>query len=117
MRNDNEEEIKFLRAKVQRYEAVLRDDKRVATTFGLTSATADILKLLLSLDAVTSEMIRQQLAIGTDAKVAVCRLRHALKPWNVKVNSKRGLGYWLDQATKEFIRQKLDGSLPAQVTA
>jgi hypothetical protein len=58
----------------------------------------------MAMPNVTPEMIVMRLNIATDSKVAVHRLREALKPYEIEVRSKRGLGYWLDAETKERVK-------------
>jgi hypothetical protein len=48
-------------------------------------------------------MITLRLNIATDAKVAIHRLRDALKGHGIEIKSRRGLGYWLEPEDKERI--------------
>lgn len=107
-----DEEVTILKARVRDLEAVLKqNDPSLMMAFRLTPAASDLFGLLLSVPYVTTEMIRQRLEIATDGKVAVHRLRQQLKPWNIVIQSRRSLGYWLDPATKEQVRSVLNGGV------
>lgn len=114
MTNVGEDVEAGLRARIRDLETALgQNDQTLAVRFRLTPALANLFGLLLALPNVTSEMIRQRLEIATDAKVAVHRLRTHLKEWNIKVTSKRNLGYWFDDDTKALIRAMVT---PVEVT-
>lgn len=71
----------------------------------LPPALTKLLGCLLASPNVTADMIMMRLNIATDAKVAVHRLRGYLKPLNININSRRGLGYWLSDADKARLRE------------
>lgn len=105
MRPNADDELAALRARVRDLEAVLgQSQEGITATFRLTPVLSNLFGLLLSLPNVTSEMIRQRLEIATDAKVAIHRLRTHLKPWGIKVHSRRNVGYWFDDEAKKKIR-------------
>jgi hypothetical protein len=79
-------------------------DQNLGVVFKLPRSLAKLLGLLLSTPNVTPEMIQDRLRIATNAKVAVHRLRAGLAAWDVEINSKRSLGYWIDSETKARIR-------------
>jgi hypothetical protein len=88
----------------------------IGVAFNLPSQLSDLLGCLLSAPNVTPEMITLRLQIATDAKVVIHRLRNALKVWcdahgipPFEVQSRRGLGYWLDAADKEKIHAITSG--------
>ncbi|MGE0677822.1 hypothetical protein [Pseudolabrys sp.] len=111
-RSDQTELIESLQEKLAVQEARIADleavlgmhDKSLAATFKLSKSLSDILGLLVSLPAVTPEMINVRLEIATDPKVAIHRLREALKPWGVKIEAKRSLGYFLSPEEKARIK-------------
>jgi hypothetical protein len=99
------DEVTQLRARVKDLEAALsQNDHTLALAYNLPPRLSDLLGLLLNLPVVSSEMIRQRLEIATDAKVAIHRLRKHLTPYGIKVEGRRGFGYWLSEDTKEAIR-------------
>lgn len=104
----NENEIETLREKVRNLEAALgqRNDK-LAYTFKLTPAQTSLLGLLLALPSVNADTITDRLGIVTDVKVAIHRLRNELKTWDIAIQSKRNLGYWLDEGAKGRIKGML----------
>lgn len=93
-----------LRARVRDLELALgQGDAKLAAAFRLTPVLNNLFGLLLSLQTVTPEMIRQRLEIAPDAKVAIHRLRAQLKPWAIEIESRRNVGYWLSAETKAKI--------------
>ncbi|MCK1741373.1 hypothetical protein IVA80_10975 [Bradyrhizobium sp. 139] len=109
------EETAHLRTRVRDLELVLglRDESLVAT-FRLTPVLNNVLGLLLNVPAVTPEMVRQRLEIAHDAKVAIHRLRKHMLPYGITVQSRRNVGYWLDDEAKmkirDMIREQLAGA-------
>lgn len=102
--------IAALQARIKDLEACLGlHDNRLAAVFKLSSSMMNLLGLLMSVPNVTPEMISTRLRIATDAKVAIHRLRCALEPWDLKIEGKRSLGYWLTTETKEKIDTIVDG--------
>lgn len=99
-------QIEELEAKVRELEKVLgvKDDD-LLVTFKLSPTLNAIFGLMLSQKLVTADMIERRLAIASEAKVAVHRLRTSLKHWEIGIESKRNLGYWLTAQTKEKVRQ------------
>lgn len=98
------EEIAVLKARIRDLEGALRlADTGLEGTFKLTPTQTSILGLLMTLPHVAPEVIRHRLEVAADTKVAMFRLRKALKPWDIKIYSKRSIGYWLDFETKARI--------------
>lgn len=105
MNNNAEAENAELRAKIRDMEKVLGvKDQDLLLTFKLTPSLNSIFGLLLSQKLVTSEMIEHRLALATESKVAVHRLRQALKKWGIGIESRRNIGYWLSTDTKAQVR-------------
>ena len=92
-------------ARIADLEAVLglHEDSRLEVAFSLSPAISKLLHCLLKTPNVTPEMITSRLGIATDSKVAIHRLRGALKPFGIEVQGKRGLGYWIEAEDKERI--------------
>lgn len=110
----SEEEYQRVCARVADLETALeQSNANLAVTFRLPPALNKLLGLLISLPNVTSEMVHQRLEIATDAKVAVHRLRRYMSPHGIQINSRRNLGYWIENADKAKIRAMLK---PAVVT-
>jgi hypothetical protein len=96
--------VETLQAKISDLKAALKqDDYELLIKFNLTPALNNLLGLLMALDLVTPEMVEQRLEIATAAKVAIHRLRALLKPYGIKIESRRHLGYWLTPETKARI--------------
>jgi biotin operon repressor len=62
-----------------------------------------VLGLMITRPHVCAEMIQQRLDVSSDAKVAKHRLQKALDPWGIKIQCRRGLGYWLSDADKQKV--------------
>jgi hypothetical protein len=111
-----EAENEELRAKIRDMEKALGiKDQDVLLTFKLNPSLNSIFGLLLHQKLVTAEMIEQRLRLATEAKVAVHRLRQALKPWSIEVESRRNIGYWLSPETKARIRELISGEVTNKV--
>ncbi len=108
-------EIATLKAKIFELETVLGlHDEHLGVVFKLPASLTKLLGLLMATPNVTPDMIQQRLAIATDAKVAVHRLRDHMREWypdlgitddeHILIQSRRSLGYWLDPVDKDRIR-------------
>ena len=42
-------------------------------------------------------------------KVAVCKLRHKLKPYGIEIGLMRGVGYFIDETNKEKLNELIKG--------
>lgn len=104
--------IETLQARIKELEAPTgQGDMALAVTFGLTPILNNLLGLLLTQLHVTDAIVVKFMpAVGTGTKILMCRLRKHMKPFHVVIQSKRAIGYWLDQETKERIRAKVAGS-------
>lgn len=102
------EEVELLRARVICLEAALNQKHPVMVAkLNLTPALADLLGLLISLPFVTAHNVQNQLAIFTNMKVGICRLRKILQPHGVEIQSRRFSGYWLSQKDKDYLQALL----------
>lgn len=103
------EELAAAKARIRDLEAALGlTDPSLAVTFKLSAGSHKLLALLMSSSHVTSQMVQKRLEIATDTKVAMHRLRVALKPFGTKdhrieIKNRRTLGYFLEPETKAFI--------------
>ncbi len=100
------EEVHRLRERVKMLEGEQKQTEAVfASTFRLTPPSLKLLILLYKLPSATSTVIAQRLGIS-DVKVAVFRLRQQLakQGHDVKIESHRGVGYWLDDASRNVVK-------------
>lgn len=101
-------EIEMLRARVVNLEAALHQKSpAMVAKLNLTPALSDLLGLLISLPFVTAHNVQDQLAIFTNLKVGICRLRKILEPHGVTIQSRRFSGYWLSQKDKDYLNALL----------
>lgn len=77
--------------------------------FRLSEVLAKLLDLLLTETRVTAQMIEHDHRLSTDAKVAIHRLRRRLRPYNIRIETLRGDGYWLEQPMKQLIQDRIRG--------
>jgi hypothetical protein len=107
------DEIATLKQRIHDLETTLGlHDDHLGVIFKLPKSLTALLGLLISVPNVTPEMIQLRLMIATDAKVAMHRLRQAMEPFYDKIGlttdddliqSRRGLGYWIDPSVKARI--------------
>lgn len=81
--------------------------------FRLSEVLAQLLRLLLTENRVTQQMIEHDYRLSTDAKVAIHRLRRRLKPHNIRIETLRGDGYWLEPEMKQQIEHRIRGPIAA----
>ena len=79
-------------------------DQSLIATFKLPPQRMKLMGLLLTLPIVTTEIIAQRLGIDIEVRVAMNRLRNDLNKWDIKVESRRKLGYWFTDETKARIK-------------
>lgn len=75
--------------------------------YALSPALARILELLALNQAVTAQMICEGQENVRTAKIAVHRLRSRLEKYNITVQSRRGLGYWLSHEDRERVLEDM----------
>lgn len=81
-------------------------------TYRLSPTLAKLLLLLLENKFVTARMVEAEHRLTTDAKIAMHRLRRRLDGLDVTIQSQRSLGYWLDEPTKQLIKQSASLDAP-----
>lgn len=102
------DEISTLRARVAELEATLKlKNADLRARYKLTPAMNSILGLMLELPMVNDELLQERLGLAADAKVAVFRLRKQLEPHGIKIQCRRGSGWFLDDLTKDRIRREI----------
>lgn len=85
-----------------------QNDSDIANVFRLPEQLASIFGLLVSLPVVTTDMLMEKLGIA-QPKMAIYRLRaHLMREFQISVYSAPRVGYWLDEATKERVRQMVE---------
>ncbi len=93
-----------LEERVEKLEtALLQNNKTLQSTFRLSPIMANTLGLLMSLPVVPSKTIEDEVEVAAQARITIHRLRRYLEPHDIKILSRRGQGYWLDQDTKDRI--------------
>jgi hypothetical protein len=96
-------------ARIKDLEAALKqNDQALLAYYRLPPVSTNLFGLLLSMATVTPEMIQQRLEIATESKVAMHRLRRQLEPFGIIVQSKRNVGYWLDDETKKRVQETIN---------
>jgi hypothetical protein len=109
------EELDALRARVTELEATLYAERdALRSLFKLSNAKSHIIALLMSCNTIDKTVVEGSLSIVTDLKVAICTLRKDLAPWGIKIHSRRGYGYWIDDDTKERINLMLAAGLTSE---
>ena len=73
----------------------------------ITILRARVEELEAALHLKNGDLIQERLALAADAKVAIYRLRRMVEPHGIKIHSRRGSGWFLDEATKERIRREI----------
>lgn len=73
----------------------------------LSPSLAKILILLAKNQIVTAEMIEVEEELATEAKVAIHRLRRELEGSGIEVQSRRGIGYWVDSEARKLITEAM----------
>jgi hypothetical protein len=113
-----DDELERLKTRVAELETALKQtDRTIETVFRLPPALSKLMGLLLALPHVTERGIAEHTKIATVGKVAIFRLRHELEPLGIKIHSKRAVGWWFDEPTKEHIRKILAGEITLEVSA
>ena len=79
-------------------------DQSLIATFKLPPQRMKLMGLLLTLPIVTTEIIAQRLGIDIEVRVAMNRLRNDLAKWELRIESRRKLGYWFTEETKARIK-------------
>lgn len=99
-----ETQIANLKERVRLLEAALgQNDPKLHATFQLPKSLQNLLGLLIAVPNVTPDMIVDA-RVASNARVAMHRLRTALKPHDIPIRQRRALGWWLDAETKNKIK-------------
>src|SRR5271166_4719374 len=83
-----------------------RDDD-FALVFDLPPKMGDLLGLLYTMPVATPEVITQRLAIATNAKTAVYRLRKLVEKHKIEIVGRRGYGYFLRDSSRDIVHGRL----------
>lgn len=101
-----EEELEFLRSRVNELETKELDHADLAFHYNLPPMLEKIFRLLMSQSRMTSEQLAARLPQGAMPKFVICRLRKTLKPHGVEIQSKRHMGYWITDADKKKVIER-----------
>lgn len=101
----SDDEIQNLRDRIAALESALKlKNETITSRYKLTPAMSSLFGLLVELPIVDDSLIKSQLKLAADAKVAIYRLRRQLADYGIEIHSRRGSGWFLDSDTKEQIR-------------
>ena len=92
-------------------ELVQQYDRKLMLEFKLTPVSYEFLRLLLVTPIVTPEMIFSVLGFSTKPRIAAYRLRLLLEPFDIKVQSRRHVGYWLSDEDKLRVNDRMKNPL------
>ena len=110
------EEVQFLRERVRQLEGMILDrDFSLKSAFGLTMQEARILRcLVVRGSAVPSSIIEEVWPDGYEPsnperqiRVVLYHIRRKLKPAGIEIHSRSRYGYWIDDATRKQIRERV----------
>ena len=100
-----DDEIAFLRSRIADLESALSlKDPTIQSVYKLTPGLTGLLGLLIELPFVSESIVQEKLKIASSCKVLMYRLRSELKARNIKVYSRRGMGWFIDDEIRERVR-------------
>lgn len=79
----------------------------------LSASMAKIVLLILENRRVTANMIENDHKIVVDAKVIIHRIRRRLEGSGIVIQSRRDVGYWMDNESKVKLYESLGLEAPA----
>ena len=92
-------------ARIQELEGLLKPGhEQYIMPFGLTQQQAKLLAVLMEVQVADNHLLQSRAKMGTEAKVAVHRLRARMKTYGVTISGKRYRGFWLDDEQKALVR-------------
>lgn len=113
MENNLERENIILKARVRQLQkALLQEDRRIERLFGLSPNLSNFLGLLVTKEFVSKDLVQYEMNVVADAHVSVWRLRKSLEPHGVKIRTMRGLGWYLDEETKQRVTKAIEAQHP-----
>jgi hypothetical protein len=78
--------------------------------FRTSLSMAKIIKLMDDTGRVTGDAIENEHKIVSDAKVIMHKIRRRLAPFGITVHSRRDVGYWMDEPSREKLHSVLNSS-------
>lgn len=81
--------------------------------YKLSRTMAKALRLLIERQRVLPAELKQELETVLDAKMIIHKLRKKLKVFGISIQSRRDVGYWLDDAAREALLKELAADSPA----
>lgn len=82
----------------------MNDLMRLQISYDLPPSLAKILVMLVDNEVVTARMIELDERLTKDAKVAIHRLRRRLEASAVEIKSRRDVGYWIEDTSRDALR-------------
>jgi hypothetical protein len=64
---------------------------------------ATVVKLMYDNGRITGDAIENEHKIVTDAKVLIHKIRRRLAPYGITIHSRRDVGYWVDDASRDAL--------------
>ena len=81
--------------------------------FRLSKSMATVVKLMYDNGRITGDAIENEHKIVTDAKVLMHKIRRRLAPCGITIHSRRDVGYWVDDASRDALLLALGTEAPA----
>lgn len=99
-------------ARILELEGMLQESKHMGyegyiLPFGLTQQQARLLALLMDVPVATADIIKKNVKMSTEDKVAIHRLRKRLEKFGIVISAKRYYGFWLDADEKAKVNRVL----------
>lgn len=82
-------------------------ERVLGIVFGLSPAQASVLSCLTRGTVATTEQLLEYCGVKPPIKVVVSRTREKMRSHNVAINSKIGVGYWIDKMHRQLIERKV----------
>lgn len=79
--------------------------------YKLANNPARLLYMLVEHERVTAKQIEEDYGIATDAAVIIHRLRKALAPHGIEIQSFRKTGYWMTDEHRRLVRDRLPATV------
>jgi hypothetical protein len=102
---NTERDVVELKARVAQLEhALAQNDDFIVHLFNLPPALANLFGLLLTKPFVSTQLAQYEMKVVAHAQVSIHRLRARLSPLGIEIHTRRKIGWYLDDVTKERVR-------------
>lgn len=81
--------------------------------YNLSRSMAKALHLLMDRQHVKPSELKEELETVLDAKMVIHKLRKKMKVFGISIQSRRDVGYWLDDSVKAALLKAFAGDAPA----